>query len=247
MQKIIRLDSVTSTNTYMATLPPDTPDGTVVTVRDQTCGRGQRGNSWEAAPGKNITLSILLRPEEVEARSQFMVSEAVALGVADTVMEFLGPDANVKVKWPNDIYVDDRKICGILIENTLCGRKIERSIAGIGLNVNQERFLSDAPNPVSMYMLSGREFPVCDVEEALCRNVLELTRGYLTPERFGHLHSRYCSMLWRGEGFFPYREAASGERLEAAVDSIAPTGHMTLRLTDGSLRTYAFKEVHAIL
>ncbi|MCM1483829.1 MAG: biotin--[acetyl-CoA-carboxylase] ligase [Muribaculaceae bacterium] len=243
----IRLDSVPSTNSYMSALPPDTPAGTVVTAAEQSAGRGQRGNSWEAAPGQNLTLSVLLRPASVTAREQFMVSEAVALAVVHTVRHYLSDSYPVTVKWPNDIYVRDLKICGILIENTLTGSGIDRSIAGIGLNVNQERFISDAPNPTSIYMLTGRKVPLAEIEDRLCRNVVAMAHDYLRPERFAELHDMYVSALWRGSGMHPYIDAATSERFMASIHSIAPTGHITLRQDSGTLRTYAFKEVHPLL
>ena len=229
----------------MATLPPDTPDGTVVTVRDQTCGRGQRGNSWEAAPGKNITLSILLRPEEVEARSQFMVSEAVALGVADTVMEFLGPDANVKVKWPNDIYVDDRKLAGILIENSFSGQNIGHAIVGIGLNVNQRVFRSDAPNPVSMANLAGEEFDLDSVLASVVNGILDEFNACEKCGEYAELVKEYHSMLWRRKGVHPWHDCLTGEQITAAISRVEPSGHLVLATNPE--RTYAFKEVSAIL
>lgn len=243
---IIRLDTVGSTNTYISTLPPDTRAGTAVIAREQTGGRGQRGNSWESEPGSNLTMSVLLRPNQVSAREQFMVSEAVALAVARTASRFAGGRQQVKVKWPNDIYAGDMKISGILIENALRGMTIERSIAGIGLNVNQERFYSDAPNPVSIHMLTGEVTPLDEVERELLGNIREMC-GYLHPERYDELHAMYCAQLWRADGFYPYTDAATGARFEARIKSIAPTGHITLEEADGTERTYAFKEVQAVM
>lgn len=144
--RIVWLDSCGSTNDALTEI--DGADhGTVAVCRRQTAGRGQRGNKWESEPGKNLTFSILLCPD-IEARSQFEMSMLVSLAVADFIDAVLGRRA-AKVKWPNDIYVADGKICGILIENRLSGTMLERAVAGIGINVNQTVFRSGAPNPVS--------------------------------------------------------------------------------------------------
>jgi BirA family biotin operon repressor/biotin-[acetyl-CoA-carboxylase] ligase len=154
---LIALDSVPSTSSYLATIADTLPDGTVVVTREQTAGRGQRGNSWEAEPGANLTFSLLLRPEGVKAVEQFAISEAVALGIVTALQAYM-PGVDVRIKWPNDIYANGRKICGILIENAILGTEIRRSIAGIGINVNQTVWRSDAPNPVSMAQLTGKTF-----------------------------------------------------------------------------------------
>ncbi|MDE5927427.1 MAG: biotin--[acetyl-CoA-carboxylase] ligase, partial [Duncaniella sp.] len=159
-------DTLPSTSSYLAGIAADAPHGTVVMAREQTAGRGQRGNSWEAEPGCNITLSLLLRPEGLHPARQFVISQAVSLAIADLVSHFVA--APVSIKWPNDIYVDDRKICGILIENTITGTSIDRTIVGIGLNVNQTEFRSDAPNPVSMRQLMPKiEFAVASLARAM--------------------------------------------------------------------------------
>ncbi len=139
-------------------MPSDAPHGYVLMAREQTAGRGQRGNSWEAAPGMNVTMSVMLRPQGLPAAAQFAISEAVAMGVVD-LLDSLGVDG-ARVKWPNDIYVGDRKVCGILIENSLCGTIVGRSVAGVGLNVNQREFVGGAPNPVSLRQLLGRDLDV---------------------------------------------------------------------------------------
>ncbi len=235
----MHLDSTPSTNCYISAHAEAMKIPTMVTVRDQTAGRGQRGNSWESAPGENVTASVLLRPDGVEARRQFAVSEAVALAVTDTLARY-GIEA--KVKWPNDIYVGDRKICGILIEHSLYGTQIRRTIAGVGLNVNQQEFLSDAPNPVSMRQLTGRIYDVDEVAEVL-GEMIEARIGIVaTPEGRERTHGEFMARLWRGRGLWRWR-LPDGSEFEASIDRIADTGHLTLRHPDGHETTYAFKEV----
>lgn len=194
----------------------------------QTAGRGQRGNSWEADPGQNITLSIMLRPANLPAARQFEVSEAVCLAVADLLNEIGLPD--VKVKWPNDVYVSDRKIAGILIENALgTGGMLSRSIAGIGLNVNQELFRSDAPNPVSIWQLTGRKHDL----RTLAVRLIELILARLGRNN----HADYRRTLWRGNGEWPW-VTAHGETFTAAIADVLPDGRLNL-----NGRLFAFKEV----
>ena len=238
---IVRLDSTPSTSSYLASVADTLPHGAVVVAREQTAGRGQRGNSWEAEPGANLTFSMLLRPDGIRAAEQFGLSEAVALGIAATLQEYL-PEAEVRIKWPNDIYAGNRKICGILIENLLLGSEIRRSIAGIGINVNQTVWRSDAPNPVSMAQIAGRSFVLDELLERVCGAIVhELSLP--GADR----HARYMASLWGHDGL-TYRDTATGDIFRASIHAIALDGMMTLAPSDGSpMRTYAFKEVSVIL
>lgn len=237
---IIILEETGSTNSWLAANERELPSATAVMARRQTAGRGQRGNSWESEPGSNLTVSLLLRPEGMPVAQSFALSEAVAVGVAEAV-ERLVPDVKVGIKWPNDIYAGDRKLGGILIENSLSGASVGRSIVGLGLNINQLKFVSDAPNPVSIAQLTGRQLDV----EAIGREVIGdmVAEAEKALSEYDALHERYMARLWRGKGLQPFIDAASGERFEASVASVEPTGHIVLRLADGSLRRYAFKEI----
>lgn len=232
------VDTCGSTNSLIRTFA-DAPHGLTIATHCQTAGRGQRGNSWEAEPGKNLTFSILLRPTAIEASRQFELSMIVALAVADTVAEELGNGATVDVKWPNDIYVDNRKICGMLIENSLNGRNISSSIAGIGLNVNQLEFRSDAPNPVSLVQLDGRQRALAPLLERLAGRIADDVACYgATASEAGRLLARYSSRLWHGTGMHTFSEPG-GIPFEASITAVGPDGLLTL--SNG--RTYAFKEI----
>lgn len=244
MSLIEWLDSCTSTNTELAGRP-DAPGGFVIATRTQTAGRGQRGNTWEAEPGANLTFSQLLRPRTIEAARQFELSMIVSLAITDTVdglFDEADSPLRTEIKWPNDIYVADRKICGILIENTLTGRHIDRAIAGIGLNVNQTRFVSDAPNPASLCQLTGRTYELEPLLEHLCRAISDALAGYEAAPDPEALTARYMSRLWRREGSWPFA-TPDGARFEAAIESVSPDG--TLTLTGN--RRFAFKEVAFVL
>lgn len=240
---IRRLDEVTSTSSYLRSAMPEAPHGLVVAAHTQTAGRGQRGNSWEAAPGMNLTFSICLRPVWVEARRQYSLSEAVATAIVMTLRPLVPEPGLLTVKWPNDIYYGDRKLCGILIENSISGAVIERSIAGIGINVNQDAFLSDAPNPVSLRQITGRTHDLDrllgDVCLAIEAAVDALKEG---DEAARRTHGEYLSMLWRREGLHPYM-LPGGERFVASIVDVAPDGMLSLRHDDGTLSRHAFKEV----
>lgn len=244
--EITWLDETASTNRYLMELPEEeAPSGLVVATRKQTAGRGQRGNSWEAEPGLNLTFSVVYRPVGVEAKRQFAISQGVALAVADIVAGELPEEmGQVKVKWPNDIYVGDRKICGILIENTLAGTMVRKSVIGIGLNVNQKAFVSDAPNPVSLGQLTGREFDLEALLERLCER-LEIRFSQVSSEGLG---GEYFRRLWRADGMLHrWRDMADGKEFTASIEGVTSCGPIILRDAQGTLREYAFKGVKAIL
>lgn len=246
--KIIHLPETDSTNSWLARNLSDFEETVMVSTSGQTAGRGQRGNSWEAEPGANLLFSVLWRPENFPAISQFSISQAVALAIVDALHKVAAIDA--KVKWPNDIYVGEKKISGILIENALSGRLLTRTIIGAGINVNQEEFLSDAPNPVSIFNITGEK---TDIEELRRIIAEEMERNFslvLTPEGREFIHSRFMSALWRGNGAeAPYRDVASDETFRAVIDSIESTGHLNLREISpvlNRMRRYAFKEVESL-
>lgn len=235
---VIHLDETTSTNTYLASYTPPSPtEVTVVTAEHQSAGRGQTGNTWESERGVNLLFSIMVQPQSLPATSAFLLSEAIALSIREAVASFLTRHSSfISVKWPNDIYVGDRKIAGILIENTLCGQYVQRSIIGCGVNVNQQVFHSDAPNPVSLYQLIGQNID----RQALLNDIITVfLRRYETLTL--PLHTEYLAALYRRTGFHPYRDA-HGLFLAEIVD-VELTGHLLLRDESGHLRRYAFKEV----
>ncbi|MDE6480382.1 MAG: biotin--[acetyl-CoA-carboxylase] ligase [Muribaculaceae bacterium] len=243
--RILHLVEVDSTNAYIMRNIGELEAPVMVVAHTQTAGQGQRGNSWEAEPGKNLTFSIFFRPVELLPMAQFAMSEAVALAVVDFLA---GHGIEAKVKWPNDIYVDDRKICGILIRHSVMGGYVSYSVIGVGIDVNQTLFLSDAPNPVSMKQITGKTYDL----KLLEKEIAEIMEGRLklirTEEERLALHKEFFGKLWRGDGrLHPFADTATGENFMASIEDIAFHGPMTLRLSDGSLRTYAFKEVSFLM
>ncbi|MCM1489650.1 MAG: biotin--[acetyl-CoA-carboxylase] ligase [Muribaculum sp.] len=243
--KIIKLEEVDSTNSYLQREASSIKENVMVLARCQTAGRGQRGNGWESAPGENLTFSVLYHPGSFRAIDQFSISEATSLAVVD-LLSIHG--VNAKVKWPNDIYVGDKKICGILIHNTLMGSDISYSILGVGININQTEFVSDAPNPVSLKQLTGYTYDLEVlttemVSKLECR--LEMICGLRNRSL---LHDEYVCNLWRGDAsFHPFCDASTGAMFEACIDNIDSEGVLTLKLRDGSTRCYRFKEVSFVL
>ena len=257
--KILCIESADSTNNWLARNEEALPSPCVVRCHTQTAGRGQRGNSWESQPGKNFTGSLLLHPSYLPACKQFILSEAVALAIIATLKEY-GIEA--KVKWPNDIYVGNKKITGILAEHVVNGRNISRSIVGIGLNVNQEKFFSDAPNPTSMKNETLTEYDIDLIAARLAANIEEyLNRAGLIDQRCvesespeekedkAHtLHEEFLEALWRKDGeLYPFVDKIRQETFQARISDVAPDGILTLETASGDTRKYAFKEIEFVI
>ena len=195
----------------------------------QTAGRGQTGNSWESEEGKNLLCSILLPPD----KNLYFLNIAVGVALLRVIGEAF------TIKWPNDIYWEDKKIAGILIENAIIGNEIKYSIAGIGLNVNQTEFHSDAPNPISLKQIYGTEFDI----DQLMNQVLEAVHKVLNePEE--DVWAYYKSHLYRREGFWPFED--QNGTFEACIEDVLPTGEIVLRDQQGKERKYHFKQVKYI-
>lgn len=228
--KIIHLDETDSTNRWLRAQQGE--EDIVVTTDYQSAGRGCGTNSWESERGKNLLFSVRCHPTDIPANRQFVISEATALAISDSLTTYID---KVNVKWPNDIYVGNRKICGILIENRLTGTHIKDCIIGIGLNVNQQHFVSDAPNPVSLCQLLGHEVD----REALLHDILRRFCDNLI--HWESLHDTYCALLYRREGFHRYED--QNGILEAKLVTVTPNGRLVLEEHNGQQRSYAFKEV----
>lgn len=225
-----------STNTLAEQLPlQELHDRMVILTWRQTAGRGQVGNRWESALERNISMTVILKPEALPAERQFAVSMAVALGCRDWVA---GYTEGTTVKWPNDIYVGDRKIGGILIEHRITGGNVGTSLCGIGLNVNQEAFLSDAPNPVSLYQLTGKVMPLSAALEEL---LACLSRRFDRLHDYASLERDFLGCLYRSEGVHTWRDADGIFR--ASLAGVDEYGQLRLWDEAGKERVYGFKEV----
>ena len=245
MPHYIKVSQTASTNTYLSRLAATLPGGTVIYTPSQTAGRGQKGNSWESEDGKNLTFSLLLKFPPVKARDQFYLSEAASLAVVDALTTQAGE--GFAVKWPNDVYWQDKKVCGMLIENSLNGTDIATSIIGIGINVNQEHFVSDAPNPVSLINITSHEHDLEALLKQVCSSIEQVVNSLGDYTARQDLHRRYMEALYRNDGAMHPFEDASGRRFMATIAGIAPDGTLTLRHEDGTTHDYLFKEVKHII
>lgn len=241
--RIIELEEVTSTNDEAMEHPERYAQGSIITAQRQTAGRGQRGNKWESPnAGENLMFSLVLEPTHIRAEHQFQVSEMAALSASDAVREITGENVRCVVKWPNDLYVGDRKIGGILIEHTLQGEFLTRSVLGIGINVSQQAFDPSLPNPTSLAMeLPDNQITPQELLKAFCDAFSTRYAQEATA-----LHDDYMERLWRNDGFYPYTD--HNGPFEATIRGINPhTGELTLIDQNRQPRHYWFKEVEAVI
>ncbi len=240
--KIIRFDEIDSTNSFLHGYHDgDDVDTVVVVAEYQTAGRGQGTNHWESERGKNITMSVRVAPKGVKATEQYVLSMCMALAVKDALSEY---SEGMTVKWPNDIYWNDKKISGTLIETTLVGSDVKTCIFGTGININQTEFLSDAPNPVSIKHIVGHEVDREELLKKVMRNLEKYLKIVYSGER-KKIHDAYMNCLYRKEGVHKYRD--NNGTFEASIERVEDSGHLVLRSTDGRERRYGFKEVAFVL
>ena len=237
--RIIHIDETDSTNRWLKAHG----EGTMVVVADyQTAGKGCGTNSWESERGKNLTFSMLIHPTDIPASQQFRITEVVSVALCEVLERYLltVPELaeGLSIKWPNDIYMGDKKICGVLIENRLQGNVIVDSIIGIGLNVNQTEFVSDAPNPVSLRQLLGREID----REALLHDFLETLETVSSSET---TYSAYRNKLFRMGKQAVFSDETG--RFEGTIQDVETDGRLLIKDLAGQERRYAFKEVQFVI
>lgn len=237
---IFRIEETTSTNDDARDLRYR--HGDVVWAERQTAGRGQRGHAWSSAEGENLTFSLVLEPAFLPVTEQFLLSEVVALALTDTFAAF---GIDTRIKWTNDIYAGDRKLVGILIEHRFSGATLARSVAGIGINVNQTAFDPALPNPVSLAQAAGRRF---GREEVLDRFLACCTARYGQLERGEKeaLQRDYRGRMYRLGERHTYR-LPDGTLFDAVLEGVRPTGELLLRRDDKSLGAYLFREVEFVI
>lgn len=246
---LVALVETDSTNRYLSQLCNDQQEAvsefTTVTAEFQTAGKGQRGNCWEAAAGKNLLFSFVLYPIFIEARRQFTLSQIISLAIKEELSRWAN---DITIKWPNDIYWKDKKICGILIENELSGHHIKRCIAGVGLNINQEEFHGSAPNPVSLKQISGKTYDRYKILAHILKRI-QIYYSSLELEDFDtyslEVSNRYGRALFRRRDFHPYEDING--RFLARLLRVEPDGRLVLEDESGKEREYLFKEVQYIV
>jgi len=215
------------------------PEFFAVRTAFQTAGKGQVGNSWEAQRGKNLLFSLLLRPHHIPIHEQFIISQLVSLAIVRVMQQH---EVACSIKWPNDIYVGDKKLGGILIENSLRGTLIDYSIVGIGLNINQKEFKSGAPNPISACNILHKKITL---KLLFTKIVAEIKQLYLTAGA-SEIQSEYQQNLYRRSGFYTYK-MPNGDTFEAEIHAIDNDGQLWLKKRNGEVMGFYFKEVEFVL
>ena len=215
-------------------------EGTIIYTNYQSAGKGYSGNSWESEKDKNLLISIVLFPSFMKPEDQFYISMTISLGICDFLLRFI---PGCSIKWPNDIYVNNDKIAGILIENSVSGNKIDFTIAGIGLNINQEKFLSNAPNPVSLSLLSGISY---DLPDCMNNLAIDLDKRYkqLIAGNSSEIKKEYVSKLYRlneWSKFIDIRGNFTGRIL-----TVGDYGRIKIEKQNREINEYSFKEIEFI-
>jgi len=242
-KNIIFLNRVDSTNNYanQLILSNAAEDGTVVMAQFQKKGKGLDGNFWESEAGKNLLSSIVLYPRFLTAGKQFQISKAISLGILEFLEKQIG---DVSIKWPNDVYVNDKKIAGILIENSIKGNYLSSSILGVGLNLNQENFKSVAPNPISLKLLTGKVYNCATV-------ILEIKRNFykwyekLKTGNFDEINSTYFTHLYRRGEWQTY--VKQDKYFDGRIVGIGEFGQLQLEKQNGAIEEFMFKEVSFVI
>lgn len=209
----------------------------VITTKSQTAGKGQRGNSWESEPGKNLTLSVVVKPSFLQIESQFDLTVITSLSVVRT-LEGLGLP-NACIKWPNDIYYKGSKLAGILIENTVRSNRLEWAVIGIGLNINQKQF--EVKNATSMAIIAGREFVLKKVQDDLLDQLNHFYRK-LKSDKSVEIRDEYIEyMMWRNQSRL-FRERSSELTFHGMIDGVTDSGKLIVT-RDHRQEYYDFKEI----
>ncbi|HAP00905.1 MAG TPA: biotin--[acetyl-CoA-carboxylase] ligase [Bacteroidetes bacterium] len=233
------LNETVSTNMYASLLlqQGNVTEGTIVTAKHQTRGRGYAGTNWESESGKNLLFSIIYKPHFIKAKNQFYLNQAISLGVYDAISLFSKRD--LKIKWPNDLLLKGKKICGILIENVVSGEWLQSSVIGIGMNVNQTKFGEGVKGGVSLKSVEKKDFDISKVLEKICEHVearyLQLRRNELST-----LQKDYMKTLFQLEEEHSYKTAEG--KIKAKIVGINPEGKLLLEYK-GGWTAYGFKEV----
>jgi len=242
-QNLLTLKEVNSTNDFLKNLLSNSkplPEGTVIMAETQFAGRGQQQNKWHSEPGKNLTFSILLNPSFLPLEEQFDLTRAISLGVTDALEPLLGEQ--LKIKWPNDIYYDDKKLGGMLIENLIQGNHIKSAIIGIGLNINQEKFPDDAGNATSLKQILQKDYDLRRLLADICSHIeswyLNLLAGKKETVRIAYLDRLYAMNE-------PRLFKAEGEVFEGVIKSVRNNGLLVVN-TNNHEREFSLKEIEFI-
>lgn len=232
---------ISSTNAYaIDLLAKTTPsEGTVISAGFQEAGRGQIGSSWTATAGKNLLLSVILYPKWLAARQQFSLSQAVSLAVADTISTLSGKQA--QVKWPNDVYLEDKKLAGILIQNSLSGAYLQWSVVGVGLNVNEANFPPVLKKAGSLRLNTGQEQDLEQVQHLLFQR---LEHRYLQLKSNPRIiKADYLRYLYRYQEWHPFVDPSTNQEFAGQIIGVQENGKLAIQKADNSVQYFDLKEV----
>jgi BirA family biotin operon repressor/biotin-[acetyl-CoA-carboxylase] ligase len=240
-QNLIELATVASTNTYASELlqREKPPEGTVIFTPNQTNGKGQMSNIWESEPNKNLTFSIIYYPHFLAADEQFLLNQIICIGIC----EYLNFKTNLKavIKWPNDILINKQKISGILIENSLQGSRINSSIIGIGININQTSFTKTAANPTSLKLLTHQEYNLMNCLHSVCSFIEAYYLELQTLNKHPKLREKYLKMLFGFNEEIKYLENAIEKT--GIIIGVTPEGRLQIKDADNEIHIYNNKEI----
>jgi BirA family transcriptional regulator, biotin operon repressor / biotin---[acetyl-CoA-carboxylase] ligase len=241
--KLIYFESLPSTNNHAVQLlkTSEPAEGTIIYTDYQSLGKGQPGNKWESEKGKNLLMSIILYPSFINSDKQFLISMALSLGICDFLRRYI---TSCSIKWPNDIYVNNDKIAGILIENSIIDENIESTVAGIGLNINQVDFLTDAPNPVSLSMLAGSGYQLSECFNQLSADLDKRYKQLISGD-FAGITGEYISRLYRLNEWCMYCDKSGN--YTGRIVSVSDIGRLQIEKKSGKISEYSFKEIDFIL
>ncbi|MDZ4839127.1 MAG: biotin--[acetyl-CoA-carboxylase] ligase [Bacteroidota bacterium] len=246
--KYLQLDTVNSTNDYLKqlTLNELVANKSFVFANEQTKGKGQLGNTWISAYGENILTSCFLSFSNLLISKQVTLTMLTCLGIHQFLLEILGVDKDVKIKWPNDIYVNNKKICGILIENSFVGHHIESSIIGIGLNCNQRNF--DLPNVTSIALILNEKLDLNTLKQKFIETLLPYFDQMLATPNYSDLKIKYMSKLMGVNEMFLYEDNISDSILCGVITDIDELGRVVIKnVTTGQVMVYNNKEISLII
>lgn len=236
MIEIKYFETVDSTNDTARTL---NQNNVAILADYQLKGRGQRGNSWESEAHQNLTFSLAVAPQNLSITEQFYISKAISIAICKSIKEY--SQIECQIKWPNDIYVGNKKIAGILIENDVgSSGAIKRSIIGVGLNVNQRIFTSNAPNPTSIAIITEKTYNRRELLTIICNN-FENEMQRLALKQLSILDEKYSSLLYRKDGLYPFSDSAGP--FIGKIVCIKPDGELIIEKSDGTQKGYLFKEI----
>lgn len=242
-QNAIHLTAVDSTNSYASEMLRQMrpTEGTIIYTFEQQKGRGQRGNNWYSEPNKNVAFSLILHPSFLGVNEQFLLTKIASLAVADLMAELIsGASVPVSIKWPNDIYADDKKIAGILIENSIGDHSIQSAVIGIGLNINQENFNEENFSATSLKMIKATDFNLDDIVERLCE-FLEARYLQLKSNKRESIDRAYLERLYRLNEWKKYTDSKG--TFEGKIINVSGSGKLQVELRDSQTREFDLKEI----